>query len=90
MTHAVRQKVIVGPDGVIEVRPPELPPGTVIEVIVLVEDLPAPAPVLVQMLGAAKGSFATPAEADEFIGEERAAEPHPPTPSPNRKLRGSG
>ncbi|MBI1800187.1 MAG: hypothetical protein HYR71_00980 [Chloroflexi bacterium] len=73
MTHTVRQKVIVGPDGLIEVRSPDLPPGAVAEVIVLVEDRPAPAPSLVQMLGAGKGSFATPAEADEFLRKERAA-----------------
>ena len=37
MTNALRQKVKVLPGGVIEIRSPELTPGVIAEVIVLME-----------------------------------------------------
>lgn len=37
MTNALRHKVVVKPGGLIEIRAPELAPGTLAEVIVLVE-----------------------------------------------------
>jgi len=43
MTRAVRQIVRVKPGGVIEVRSPDLAPGTVAEVIVLTESTGPPA-----------------------------------------------
>lgn len=41
MTNAIRQTVRVKDGGVIEVRAPELVPGTLAEVIVLLEGRPA-------------------------------------------------
>jgi hypothetical protein len=43
MTQAVRQIVRVKPGGVIEIRSPDLAPGTVAEVIVLTESTGLPA-----------------------------------------------
>ena len=73
MVPALRQKVVVQPGGVIEVRSSELPPGATAEVIVLIESSSDPARSLLFMIGAAKGCFATPADADAFIRRERDA-----------------
>ena len=40
MTIAIRQKVIVEPDGRIEIRSPELDPGVVADVIILLDAKP--------------------------------------------------
>ena len=76
MTNALRQTVIVQPGGVIEIRSPELPVGAAAEVIVLVDVPPATTPsgkplALARWIGAARGGFATPAEADAFLNRER-------------------
>ncbi|MGH2523053.1 MAG: hypothetical protein ACRDH2_11170 [Anaerolineales bacterium] len=76
MTNALRQTVIVQPGGLIEIRSPELPVGASAEVIVLVDAplsktppvMPSP---LARWIGAARGGFATPAEADAFLNRER-------------------
>jgi hypothetical protein len=73
MIHALRQKVIVQPGGVIEIRSDELPPGATADVIVILDSAPAQALPLVRLIGAGKGSFATPAEADAFLRDERDA-----------------
>ena len=41
METAIRQKTVVKPGGVIEIRSPELPEGAVAEVIVILERPPA-------------------------------------------------
>jgi hypothetical protein len=41
MDTALRQRLVVQPGGVIEFRSPELLPGTLAEVIVILEKLPA-------------------------------------------------
>lgn len=74
MLNGLRKKVIVKPGGLIEIRSPDLPDGAVADVIVILES-PAEQPKgsFVSLIGSAKGSFATPAEVDKFIHQERDA-----------------
>ncbi|MBM4035889.1 MAG: hypothetical protein FJ291_29470 [Planctomycetes bacterium] len=75
MTHAIRQNVVVQPGGRIEIVSSELTPGASAEVIVI-EDAPrAKKRPLKSFLGAGKGCYATPEEADAFIRRERDAWP---------------
>ena len=72
MQNALRQRVIVQPGGVINVCSPELPVGTVAEVtVILNSETEEPKKSLTSFIGAGKGSFATPEEADEFIRQLR-------------------
>ena len=72
MINGLRQKVVVQPGGVIEIRSPELPVGSIADVIVMLDSPTEEANrSLVSFIGRGKGSFATPAEADEFIRRER-------------------
>ncbi len=71
MNQAIRQKAIVKPGGIIEIQSPELPPGALAEVIVILETSPVKKTSLTSLIGIASGSFATPQEADEFISRER-------------------
>jgi len=72
MTTAIKQIVTVQPGGLIEIRSPELTVGARAEVIILLEDSnPPPERSLRSIIGAGKGSFATPEEADAFIRRER-------------------
>jgi hypothetical protein len=75
MLNAIRRQTIVKPGGIIELTLPELPEGTVVEVIVLVENsdnlTQESTPLLTSLIGSAPGSFATPEEADQFIREQR-------------------
>jgi hypothetical protein len=73
MQQAIRQQAVVQPGGVIEVRSSELSAGDVVEVIVLMDTPVTPKRSLTEFFGAAKGSFATPEEADAFIRAERDA-----------------
>ncbi len=73
MQQAIRQQAVVQPGGVIEVRSPELSPGTAVEVIVLIDASQPPKRSIMDFLGAAKGGFATPEKADAFIRSERDA-----------------
>ena len=69
--HAIRHHVVVEQDGRIEICDPKLKVGTHAEVIVL-EEAPQQKPrPLSRLIGAAKGAFATPEEADAFIRRER-------------------
>jgi hypothetical protein len=77
MVAAIRQTVTVGPDGVIELRAPQLQPGVRAEVIILVES-PAQAVgsqtaprSLSSFIGAGRGSFASVEDVDNFIRSER-------------------
>jgi hypothetical protein len=80
MIRPYRQKVVVQKDGKIELRSPDLRPGTVAEVIILG---PAPAPAatlaapdrLSDLIGSCKGMFSSPQEADAFLQRERDAWP---------------
>jgi hypothetical protein len=71
MVHALRQKVTVKPGGVVELRSPELVPGSIVEVIILQEKEYGKTKNLAELIGAGKGVFNTPEEADEFIRRER-------------------
>ena len=71
MITATRQTVIVKPGGLIDIRDPQLPEGAVAEVIVLLTETPGEAPPLASLIGAARGSFATPEAVDEFLNRER-------------------
>lgn len=71
MNQALRQKAVVKPGGIIEISSSELPPGTTVDVIVIVESLPQKRRTMRSMIGTGKGSFATYQEADEFISRER-------------------
>ncbi|MBW4580241.1 MAG: hypothetical protein KME42_11810 [Tildeniella nuda ZEHNDER 1965/U140] len=72
MLNGLRQKVIVQPGGLVEVRSPELPAGVTVEVIVLLEaSTPSASQGLSRFLGAAQGNFASPEAVDQFIHQER-------------------
>jgi hypothetical protein len=71
MIHAIRRQVIVQPGGRIEIYAPELKPGTRAEVIILEEPVQQSKHTLRSLIGAGKGAFATPEEADAFIRQER-------------------
>jgi hypothetical protein len=73
MNQALRQKVVVKPGGIIEISSPELPPGAVVDVIIILETSPTHQQSFTSLIGIAKGSFATPQEADDFISRERDA-----------------
>lgn len=73
MDKAIKQKAIVKPGGIVEIRSPELPPGAVVDVIVIIETSPSKQQSLTSLIGTARGSFATPQEADNFISRERDA-----------------
>ena len=73
MNQALRQKVVVKPGGIIEICSPELPSGAVADVIIILETSPKKKQSLTSLIGTAKGSFATPKEADDFISRERDA-----------------
>jgi hypothetical protein len=70
---ALWEKVVVGPDGVIQIRSPELPPpGTPAEVVVIYEERCAePVTPLPTLIGAARGMFLSPKEADDYLNKER-------------------
>jgi hypothetical protein len=74
MMKALRERVVVGREGSIEIRSIEFPPpGTPAEVVIIFEDSPSgePIPTLPSLIGAARGMFASPAEADAFLDRER-------------------
>ncbi len=72
MVSAIRQRTKVQPGGVIEIRSAELLAGSDAEVIVLVEQSDQKAlGGLSQFIGAAKGVYASAADADNFIFNER-------------------
>jgi hypothetical protein len=72
MINAFRQEATVQPGGKIEIRVPELAPGSRAEVIILSEtSAPQSLRPLRTFIGAGKGAFATPEEADAFIRKER-------------------
>ena len=78
MVAAIRQLVTVKSGGVIEIRSPELEPGSRAEVIVLVDSARAPAAVdqgrpLAAFIGAAAASFTSVEQVDAFIRDERDA-----------------
>jgi hypothetical protein len=78
MSQAVKQYVVVEPDGRIVIHVPQLRPGTHAEVTVvgqseLEEGEPNEPANLSSLIGSCRGMFATPAEADEYLTRERNA-----------------
>jgi hypothetical protein len=72
MLNGLRQKVIVQPGGIVEVRSPEFQEGSTVEVIVLLEADDSPINQgLSRFIGAAQGNFSSPEEVDQFIQQER-------------------
>ena len=72
MESAVRKRVVVQAGGRIEIVAPELPPGAEAEVIILLRELGGSRPrSLASLVGAGKGAFGSPEEADAFIRRER-------------------
>jgi hypothetical protein len=73
MDEAIRQKTVVKPGGVINIQSSELPVGTEVDVIVIVDRAGKKKQSLRSIIGTGKGCFATPQEADDFISRERDA-----------------
>lgn len=73
MNQAIRQKAVVKPGGVIKIQSSELPVGTEVDVIVIVETPVKKKQSLRSIIGTGKGCFATPQSADDFISRERDA-----------------
>ncbi len=73
MSQAIRQKVVVKSGGVINILSSELPVGTEVDVIIIVETTTKSKQSLRTIIGSGKGSFAMPQEADDFISRERDA-----------------
>ena len=75
MVAAIKQHVTIQPGGVIEIRSPELTPGTSAEVIVLVEEQPATHPASqrtwASFIGSGRGQFKSVEEIDAYIRELR-------------------
>ena len=75
--NALKKRVVVQAGGRIEIRVPELKAGTTAEVIVLEEAEASEGPnghvPLRDLIGACRGMFATPEEADAFLSAEREA-----------------
>ena len=69
MTEAIRQRVTVQPGGRIEIIAPQLKAGSQAEVSIL--EGRAERRRLAELIGQARGSFASPGEADAFVREER-------------------
>lgn len=73
MYKAVRESVTILPGGNIHLQSPDLVEGAKAEVIVLMDvQRPMTSP-LSRMIGAGKGLFSTPSEADAFLSSERDA-----------------
>jgi len=69
--HALRKRVTVQAGGLIEIHAPEMQPGTEAEVIILEDSRATGRSSLRSILGAGKGAFSTPEEADAFLRGER-------------------
>jgi hypothetical protein len=71
MNQAIRQKAVVKPGEVINIQSSELPVGTEVDVIIIVETATKKKQSLRSIIGTGKGCFATPQSADDFISRER-------------------
>ena len=70
-SNTIRQRLIVDRDGVLEIRSPEFRSGALADVIVILDDPRGSVPALAGLVGAAKGLFASPADVDSFLHDER-------------------
>jgi hypothetical protein len=73
MIQTIKERVIIQPGGKIEIVHPELPAGTEVEVLIMVEQPAAEPPPLASFVGKGKGCFASAEEIDAFIRAERDA-----------------
>lgn len=73
MVRAIKENVIIGSGGLIEIRRPDLPEGAPAEVIVMVEAPESEPPPLTSLLGQAHSGYASGEEADAFLRAERDA-----------------
>jgi len=72
MVNGLKQKAIVKPGGVVEIKSDRLQEGATVEVIVLVESpFDKSLKSLTSFIGSTKSNFATPEEVDRFIRQER-------------------
>ncbi len=71
MVQAIKENVIIGAGGLIEIRCPDLPEGAAAEVIVVVESPESGPPPLTSLLGKAHSGYASGEEADAFLRAER-------------------
>jgi len=71
IARAIRQDLTVQKDHQVEIHSPELKLGDQVEVILRVHPKNVQSHGVRTLLGAGKGSFASPEEADRFIREER-------------------
>ena len=71
MLTALRQKAVVQPGGVIQINAPELKPGTLTEVVVLVEAAERPLASMVDLGGAECRSSVSPSEVGQLLRRER-------------------
>ncbi|HEX6903631.1 MAG TPA: hypothetical protein VF789_28230 [Thermoanaerobaculia bacterium] len=82
MAEPIREHATVQPGGLIEIRRPDIPVGTEVDVVILVgaEEVilvqaksTEPLPPLSSFVGKGKGCFKDAAEVDAFIRAERDA-----------------
>jgi len=71
MIHAIKKHAIVQADGSIQLYVPEFKAGTIAEVFVLGSSEQGQKRLLVNMIGKGRGCFASSAEVDSFIVNER-------------------
>ena len=73
MLQAIREKATVKPGGLLELRHPELPSGTDVEIVIMVDDRAREAPSLASLIGQGRGCFADANEVEAFLRSERDA-----------------
>jgi len=72
MINTIKQEITVRQRGVVEIRSPELIPGMLAEVVILLKNTGESQPRrLSNLIGAGKGGFDKPEDADRFIRRER-------------------
>ncbi len=71
MIQAIRKKVKIESDGLIQIYVPEFEPGTIADVIVLAPSDTRKKGSLTSIIGKGQGCFASAEEADAFIRKER-------------------
>jgi hypothetical protein len=73
MVQAIKENVIIGAGGLIEIRRPDLPEGATAEVIVMIETPESEPLPLSSLLGKARSGYASGEDADAFLRAERDA-----------------
>lgn len=73
MIRAIKEHVIIGSGGLIEIRRPDLPEGAAAEVTVTIQTPDSEPPPLSSLLGKAQSGYDSGEQADAFIRAERDA-----------------